>query len=56
MSAYRAGVAALAMVLVGLGVAIVVVTAVRGGAGVGSLIGVLFVLAGLGRLYLLRRR
>ena len=52
--AYRAGVVVFAVLAIGLGVAITVVTAVRGG-GVGLLIGPLFVLLGLGRLYLVRR-
>jgi hypothetical protein len=52
--AFRAGVVLFALVAIGLGVAIVVVTAVNGG-GVGFLLGPLFVLLGVGRLYLLRR-
>ena len=55
MSAYRTLVQLLAVVTIALGVAIVVVTAARGG-GVGLIIGALFVAAGAGRLYLLRRR
>jgi len=43
------------VLLVGLGVAMVAVTVAHGG-GVGVLLGVLFVLAGAGRLLLLRRR
>jgi hypothetical protein len=43
-----------AIVLVGLGLAMLAVTLWHGG-GVGLLVGVLFVVAGLGRLYLLRR-
>ena len=39
----------------GLGIALIVETAVNGG-GVGYLIGLLFVALGAGRLYLLRRR
>jgi hypothetical protein len=52
--AYRAGIATFALIAVGLGVTMIVVTAVRGG-GVGIVLGVLFVALGVGRLYLLRR-
>ena len=55
MRAYRAGVAALALVFVGIGVALLAVTAARGG-GIGYLLGGLFIAAGTARLYLLRRR
>ncbi len=55
MRAYRAGVAALALVFVGIGVALLAVTAARGG-GIGYLLGALFIAAGTARLYLLRRR
>jgi hypothetical protein len=53
---YRAGIAFFSVLFVGIGVALVVVTAVRGGGFVGFLLGVLFVAAGVGRLSLLRRR
>jgi hypothetical protein len=53
--AYRAGVAALALVFVGIGIALLAVTAARGG-GIGYLLGALFIAAGTARLYLLRRR
>ena len=43
------------MLLIALGLAMVVVTAWQGG-GIGILLGVLFMLAGAGRLLLLRRR
>jgi hypothetical protein len=56
MSVYRAGVALFAVAFVGIGIALVVVTAVRGGGVVGFVLGVLFVGAGVGRLSLLRRR
>jgi hypothetical protein len=56
VTTYRAAVAALALVFVGLGVAIVVVTAEHGGGAVGYLLGPLFVALGVGRLYLLRAR
>ena len=55
MRVYRAGVAALALVFVGIGIALLAVTAARGG-GVGYLLGALFIAAGTARLYLLRRR
>ena len=42
--------------LVGIGVVIIVETAARGGGTVGYLLGPLFMLAGLGRLFLVRRR
>jgi hypothetical protein len=51
---YRGAVALFAAIFIGLGIAIVVVTAIRGG-GVGILIGVLFLALGAGRLYLLRK-
>ena len=53
--AYRAGVVVFALVAIGLGIAIVVVTAVNGGGVVGFLVGPLFVLLGVARVYLLRR-
>jgi len=56
VKAYRYGVAAFAVAFVGIGIALVVVTAARGGATFGYLMGVLFVALGLGRLFLLRTR
>ena len=53
MGTYRGLSVLLALVTVGLGVALVVVTAARGG-GVGLLLGALFIAAGVGRLYLQR--
>jgi hypothetical protein len=53
--AYRAGLVAFALAFVGIGIALVVVTAVRGG-GIGYVLGALFVAAGAGRLYVLSRR
>lgn len=55
MSSYRALVTIFGVLAVGIGVAIIVETAIYGG-GVGYLIGVLFVALGAGRLYLLHRR
>jgi len=53
-SAYRIGVALFSIAFVGIGVALLVVTAVHGG-GIGYVLGALFVAAGAGRLALLRR-
>jgi hypothetical protein len=53
---YRYGLAAFAVTFVGIGIALLAVTAARGGAAFGYLLGVLFVALGIGRLYLLRRR
>ena len=55
MTSYRALVTMFGVLAIGLGIAIVVETAVYGG-GVGYVLGVLFVALGVGRLYLLRRR
>ena len=52
---YRAAVALFGVVALSLGVALIVETAIQGG-GVGYLLGVLFVLLGAGRLYLLLRK
>lgn len=52
---HRSAVQLLAIVMVGLGVTMLAITLVRGG-GVGVLLGVLFIAAGAGRLYLVRRR
>ena len=56
MKAYRLGVAAFGVVFMGIGVALLVVTAARGGGAFGYVMGVLFLALGAGRLYLLRRR
>jgi hypothetical protein len=53
---YRYGIVVFAVVFIGMGIALVAVTAARGGAAFGYLMGVLFVALGLGRLYLLRAR
>ena len=45
----------LAVLMVGLGIAMLAITLARGG-GVGVLLGALFIAAGAGRLYLVRRR
>ena len=56
MNLYRGGIAVFGVLFVGIGLALLVVTAVHGGGAFGFLIGVLFVALGLGRLYLLRAR
>jgi hypothetical protein len=53
---YRYSVAVFAVTFIGLGIALLVVTAAGGGAAFGYLLGVLFIALGAGRLYLLRRR
>jgi hypothetical protein len=52
---YRSGVAVFSLAFIAIGVALLVVTALHGGGVVGFLLGALFVAAGSGRLYLLRR-
>ena len=52
---YRNLSAALAVLVVALGVVMIVVTAANGGGELGFLLGPLFVAVGIGRLYLLRR-
>jgi len=56
MSFYRGTTALFALAFLGIGIALVVVTASRGGGLVGYLLGVLFIALGVGRLYLLRTR
>jgi hypothetical protein len=56
VSFYRGSIAVFGVVFVGIGIALLIVTAVHGGAVFGYLVGVLFVALGLGRLYLLRAR
>jgi hypothetical protein len=56
LKVYRYGIAALAILFVGMGIALVAVTAARGSAAFGYLMGALFVALGVGRLYLLRTR
>ena len=46
----------LSLAMIGLGVAMVVVTLVRGGGMLGVVLGPLFVAAGAGRLYVTRAR
>ncbi len=45
-----------AVTFIGIGIALIVVTAANGGGAVGYVLGVLFAALGVGRLYLLRRR
>jgi len=56
MNAYRGAVALFGVLFIAIGVALVAVTAARGGALFGYLVGLLFVALGVGRLYLLRAR
>ena len=56
MRLYRLGVALFAVVFVGLGFALLVVTALRGGGVVRLVLGALFVALGAARLHLLRQR
>ena len=51
MSGYRNVAAVLALTIVALGVAMIAVTAANGGGQVGFILGVLFIAAGAGRLY-----
>jgi hypothetical protein len=53
---YRGAIALFGVVFVGIGLALIVVTTIHGGAAFGYLVGVLFVALGIGRLYLLRQR
>ena len=55
MTTYRGTVAVMASLLIALGVAMIIRTALEGG-GVGLLLGALFVAAGVGRLWLMRKR
>ena len=52
---YRVGVTLFGVAFVAIGVALLVVTSIHGGGAVGFLLGALFIAAGSGRLYLLRR-
>ena len=56
MSLYRGATALFALAFLAIGIALLVVTAARGGGLVGYLLGVLFIALGVGRLYLLRMR
>jgi len=56
LNLYRYGVGVFAVTFVGIGIALVAVTAARGGGLAGYVMGVLFVGLGAGRIYLLRSR
>lgn len=53
---YRLSITITSLALIAVGVAIIVRTGLAGGGLVGFLIGPLFAVAGLGRLYLMRHR
>ena len=55
MSFYRGAVAVLALLFVGIGVALLAVTAAHGGGVLGFLLGGMFIALGVGRLTLLRK-
>ena len=55
MKLYRTIVAALALAFIGIGVALLAVTAANGGGVLGFLLGGLFLALGIGRLTLLRK-
>ena len=55
MTLYRGVVAVFALVFVGIGVALLAVTAVNGGGVLGFVLGALFIALGVGRLTLLRK-
>ncbi len=54
MSGYRRATVVLAVLTVALGVALVAATLAQGSGGIGILLGLLFVAAGAGRLYVAR--
>jgi len=56
VSFLRGANAVFAVTFIGIGIALVVVTAANGGGAVGYVHGVLFAVLGVGRLYLLRSR
>ncbi len=55
MRLYRGAVTLMALLFVGIGIALLAVTAANGGGVLGFLLGGLFVALGVGRLTLLRR-
>jgi len=55
MKVYRGAIAALAVIFIGIGVALLAVTAAHGGGVFGFLLGALFIALGVGRLTLLVR-
>jgi hypothetical protein len=56
VSFYRGATAMFGLTFLGIGIALVIVTAARGGGLVGYVLGLLFAALGIGRLYLLRTR
>jgi hypothetical protein len=56
MSFYRGATALFGVAFLGIGIALLVVTAANGGGVLGYVLGLLFVALGIGRLYLLRAR
>ena len=56
MSFYRGATALFGVTFLGIGIALLVVTAARGGGLLGYVLGLLFAALGIGRLYLLRTR
>jgi hypothetical protein len=55
MRLYRGSVAVLALLFIGIGIALLAVTAANGGGVLGFVLGGLFIALGVGRLTLLRR-
>ena len=55
MTLYKAVVGVLALVFVGIGIALLAVTAANGGGVLGFLLGAMFIALGIGRLTLLRK-
>ena len=55
MNLYRGAVAVLAVMFIGIGIALLAVTAANGGGVLGFLLGGLFIALGVGRLTLLRK-
>ena len=55
MNLYRGVVAVMALLFVGIGIALLAVTAANGGGVLGFLLGGMFIALGIGRLTLLRR-
>jgi TRAP-type mannitol/chloroaromatic compound transport system permease large subunit len=55
MNMYRGVVAAMALLFVAIGIALLAVTAAHGGGVLGFLLGAMFIALGIGRLTLLRR-
>jgi len=56
MNFYQGATALFGVAFLGIGIALVVVTAANGGGVLGYVLGLLFVALGIGRLYLLRAR